>query len=132
MGLQNGSMLVCGMQIVTQKVSINYVSESHRKLCHKFGLLSMIANCAWLVTYNCGVLIIVSQLRGSCNIFWGYCLANYCPSFCRTTEHFVDYSQPLLTNVKCLKLTNLESCIFLDIFIERSLLFIGFYPVLLD
>ena len=80
--MNKGSMLAYGMQVVTQKVSIIYVSESHGKLCQKFGLLSTNANSTWLVTYNCGV----SQLLGCCNIFWdiGYCLANFCLSFCRT------------------------------------------------
>ena len=61
--MNKGSMLACGMQVVTQKVSIIYASESHGKLCQKFGLLSTNANSACLVTYNCGVLIwLVSYL----------------------------------------------------------------------
>lgn len=44
--MNKGSMLAYGMQVVTQKVSIIYVSESHGKLCQKFGLLSTNANSA--------------------------------------------------------------------------------------
>ena len=91
----------------------SFVSESHGNLRQKFGLLSMNANCSWLVAYNCGVLIQLVSYLGVVTYF-GIQVIVLLTSVLAFVELqfnqcFVDYSHPLPTYVKCVKLMNLES-----------------------